>query len=403
MRTKPERLAWIILNTAFGIFCSLSVLIPASIYWYAVTATVPLETELTSVRGSVLMGNSDAGRSASVIDGATVALEENLTVSTDDTSQAILTFADDSSLTMYSNTTITLHQAQEPRFGFSSQPTQINVNVEKGRVRATASRNREDLTFDIKTPQAVVELGQGSFSIEVGEKGTQVTTRLGQADVISGERSVLLTQGQRAVVGPETPISEPLPAAQNLVSSSTFALGEDSMWKTYTIDLTEDVTTTATTVIYQNRPVLNLRSEGEDNIHTEVGVTQIVERDVRDFQSLRIFAEVRLIHQSLPAGGQAGSEFPIMLHVAYKDADDNDRDWFHGFYYEPRPDNYILYDDPNNSNERIARYIWYPYESVNLLTTLGPAKPVYIKSVRVYASGWIYDAMVANISLLAEE
>jgi hypothetical protein len=403
MRTKPERLAWIILNTAFGIFCSLSILIPASIYWYAMTTTVPLETELTSVRDTVFIGNSDTGPSSSVVDGSTIALEENLTVSTDDTSQAILTFADDSSLTLYSDTTITLHQAQEPRFGFSSRPTQIDVEVDKGRVRATASRNREDLTFDIKTPQAVVELGQGSFSIEVGENGTQVTTRLGQANVISGERSVLLNQGQRAVVGPETPISEPLPAAQNLLSSSTFTLGEDSVWQSYTIDLTEDVTTTATTVIYQNRPVLNLRSEGEDNIHTEVGVTQIVERNVRDFQSLRLFAEVRLIYQSLPAGGQAGSEFPIMLHLAYKDDDGNDRDWFHGFYYEPKPPNYILYNDPNNSNEQIARYIWYPYESDNLLTTLGPAKPVYIKSVRIYASGWIYDSMVANISLLAEE
>jgi hypothetical protein len=245
-----------------------------------------------------------------------------------------------------------------------------------------------------------VELSQGSFSIEVGNRGTQVTTRLGQAEVISGERSVLLKQGQRAVVGSETPISEPLPAAQNLLSSSTFSPSEEELWKTYEIDLTEDVTTTATIVVFQNRPVLNLRSEGEDNIHTEVGVIQMVNRDVRDFQSLRLFAEVRLIYQSLPGGGQAGSEFPIMLHVAYKDAQGNDGDWFHGFYYEDKLDNYII---DENSSEKIARFIWYPYESVNLLAALGPAKPVEIKSVRIYASGWIYDAMVANISLLAEE
>ena len=92
-----------------------------------------------------------------------------------------------------------------------------------------------------------------------------------------------------------------------------------------------------------------------------------------------------------------------MLHVAYKDAEGIDRDWFHGFYYEPAPDIYNLYDQPDNSSERIARFIWYPYESVNLLTTLGPTKPAYIKSIRIYASGWIYDAMVANISLWAEE
>jgi hypothetical protein len=92
-----------------------------------------------------------------------------------------------------------------------------------------------------------------------------------------------------------------------------------------------------------------------------------------------------------------------MLHIAYKDAEGNDRDWFHGFYYEPPPDNFVLYNQPDNSSERIARYIWYPYESVNLLTTLGPAKPVFIKSIRIYSSGWLYEAMVANISLLAQE
>ena len=76
-----------------------------------------------------------------------------------------------------------------------------------------------------------------------------------------------------------------------------------------------------------------------------------------------------------------------MLHVAYKDAAGNDRDWFHGFYFEPPPENYILYNQPDNSSERIARFVWYPYESVNLLTTLGPAKPVFVKSIRIYASG----------------
>src|SRR5262245_10456791 len=99
MRNHPERLAWIILNTAFAIFCFLSVFVPSSIYWYAVTTTVPLETEMTSVREIVLIGDPGAEFSSLVTDGNTVELEEGATVSTNDTSQAILTFTDDSSLT----------------------------------------------------------------------------------------------------------------------------------------------------------------------------------------------------------------------------------------------------------------------------------------------------------------
>ncbi len=404
MNNIPERRAWIILITAFSAFCSLSILIPVSIYWYIITATEPLNTELTSVRGIVLVGESEDELTTSVIDGHTVSLAEALTVSTDDTSQAILTFSDDSSLTMYGDTRIILHQAQTPRFDVSSNPTQIVVEVQQGRVRATASRNREDLNFDITTPHTKVELSQGSFSVEVtDEKGTQVVTRLGQANVTSGADTVVLRDGQRAVVDVNTPLSPPLPAAQNLLSGHNFTAQFTDSWETYTIHPIESVTATAEPVIFQNRPVLGLQSEGEDNVHSEVGVIQQVNKDVRDFQSLRVFAEVRLIQQSLPGGGQLGSEFPIMIHVAYKDADGNDRDWFHGFYYAPPPENYILYDQPDNSSEPVARFIWYPYESVNLLTALGPAKPAFIKSIRIYASGWIYDSMVANISLLAEE
>jgi len=404
LKKNPERLAWIILSTAFTLFCMLTILIPAGVRWYIVNASEPFSTEITSVRGTVLVGDPAAELSASLADGNTTTIEEAAEVTTDDTSQAILTFFDDSSLTMYSNTSIVIKETQSPRFNFSSNPTRLVIEVRQGRVRATSSRSRDDLNYDIITPHTDVELGQGSFSIEVNEEGTQVTTRLGQAEVIAQGEQVTLNQEERAVVQPNSPPSPPLPSAQNLLVNSNFSpVTFDEAWETYSIQPIESVTTTVQLTTFQDRFVLQLHSEGADNIHSETGVIQLVNKDVRDFQSLRLFAEVRLVRQTLPGGGQLGSEFPIMLHIAYKDANNNDRDWFHGFYYAPPPENYILYDQPDNSSERIARFIWYPYESVNLLTTLGPAKPIFIKSVRIYSSGWIYEAMVANISLLAQE
>ena len=401
---NPERLAWIILIVAFSTFCMLTILIPASVRWYIINATEPFSAEVTSVRGTVLIGNPNAELSFSLTDGSTTTIEESSVISTDNTSQAILTFFDDSSLTMYSNTSIVLQEIQQPRFSLSPNPTRVVIEVKQGRVRATSSRGREVLTFDIVTPHADVELSQGSFSIEVVKDGTQVTTRLGQADVWAQNERVTLKQEERAVVEANLPPSPPLPSAQNLLQNSGFnPLSFEGTWEVYSIEPIESVTATVELTTFQDRSVVQLSSHGADNIHSETGVIQQVNKDVRDFQSLRIFAEVRLIRQSLPGGGQLGSEFPIMLHLAYKDANNNDRDWFHGFYYEPPPENYILYNQPDNSSERIARFIWYPYESVNLLTTLGPAKPVFIKSIRIYSSGWIYDAMVANISLLAQE
>ncbi len=401
---NPERLAWIILWTAFITFCILAVSIPLGTRWYLINATQVQPVSITSVRGAVLIGEPTAELTSSLADGNSTTIQEAVEIATDSTSQAILTFFDDSTLTMYSSTRIVLHRSRIPRFSISSKPAFILVEVKQGRVRATSARSRDTLQFDLQTPHAYIELGRGSFSIETSEELTQVVARLGQAQVTAQGHTITLQPEERSVVLKDTPPSLPLPSARNLLKTSGFtpeSLAES--WETYTIAPIEGVTATVRVEDFAGRPVLRFKSEGQDNVHTEVGVIQQVEKDVRDFQSLRVFADVRLVYQSLPGGGQLGSEFPIMLHVAYKDTNGNDRDWFHGFYYAPPPENYILYDQPDNSSERIARFIWYPYESVNLLTALGPAKPVYIKSIRIYASGWIYDAMVGNISLLAQE
>lgn len=404
MRRNLERTAWIILLTAFMLFCLLAIAIPTGIYWYTINATDSFTTLATSVRGTVQIGEPEVALPASLPDGESADLAERYTVVTDDTSQAILTFFDDINLTMYSNTRIELTETQTPRFGWwSTNPSRIQINVTQGRIRVTSSRNRHDVRFDIHTPHTTIELEQGSYAIEVNDEATQLTNRLGQATVISDEQAITSQAGERVVVDADGSASPPLPAAQNLLAASTFSHPLTDTWQIYNIALIDGVTTTVELTSFQNRPVLRLRSMGQDNIHTETGIIQMVNKDVRDFRSIRLSAEVRLVQQSLPGGGQLGSEFPIMLHVAYKDANGNDRDWFRGFYYAPPPDNYVFYNQPDNSSERIARYVWYPYESNNLLTMLGPTKPVFITSVRIYASGWIYEAMVANISLLAEE
>jgi len=51
----------------------------------------------------------------------------------------------------------------------------------------------------------------------------------------------------------------------------------------------------------------------------------------------------------------------------------------------------------------IPQNVWYPYESGNLMELLGDARPAYLTSIRIYASGWDYQSMVSNVELLAEE
>ena len=70
------------------------------------------------------------------------------------------------------------------------------------------------------------------FSVEVNETETHVTTRFGVAAVTSDDGSVMLNQGQRAVVRSNAPPSPPLPAAQNLLTDSSFgSTSLDDAWE----------------------------------------------------------------------------------------------------------------------------------------------------------------------------
>ncbi len=403
MRNNPERLAWVVLLLAFATFCVLAVAIPLGVRWYLLNSMTAEVTAVTSVRGTVLAETRKANLPIPITDGSTAEVEEGVIITTDDTSQAILTFFNDSTLTLYSETRVQIQRARTPRFGWSHRPDTIVVDLERGRIRV-ATTSRSGLLFEVRSPQAVINLSEGSFSIEVGDEGTQITARSGRAQLVAADEMVRLTAGERSMVYPGEAPSPPLPAEQNLLVNGDFSAPLEEVWEVYNVEPPGGVVTTSVRIIeLGNRYAVVFRSQGQDNLHSEVGIVQEVNKSVQDFDSLRIQLDVRLDRQSLPGGGTLGSEFPVMIHLAYKDADGNDRDWYHGFYYVPPSENWLLFNSPDNSSERVARFLWYPYESVNLLDSLGTAKPVYIKYIRIYASGWIYDSLIADVALLAQD
>jgi hypothetical protein len=403
MRNNPERLAWTVLLFAFTIFCVLVVAVPLGVRWYILNATNSKTTAVTSIRGTVLVEKPNATMPVPIVDGNTQDVDEATRVVTDGTSQAVLTFFNDSTVTLYGQTTVRIERACVPRFALSQSPDAITIYLERGRVRVAPTANSQ-LTFEVRSPQGVVSLGEGSFSIEASDEGTEVTSRTGWAQLVAAEEVVRLAAGERSLVRPGKAPSAPLPAEQNLLANGDFSAPLADAWQVYRVEPPGGVITTSAKIVQADgRDGLRFLSEGKDNLHSEIGIIQQVNESVQDFDSLRIQVDVRLDRQSLPGGGTLGSEFPVMVHLAYKDAEGNDRDWYHGFYYVPAPENWVINNTPDNSNERVARIFWYPYESVNLLDSLGTAKPVYIKYVRIYASGWLYDAVVTDVALLAQD
>ena len=410
MRNNPDRLAWTVLLLAFATFCTLVVGIPLGIRSYLLNAMNTEQISITSVHGTVVAQLRTPSVPIPVTDGATIEVEEGARIKTDSTSQAILTFFNDSILTLYGDTSAVISYSRSPRFGGSQQPDTIVVELETGRVRAAPSMRRESdpaagLRFEISSPGAVAALGEGSYSVEVTDaKQTQVTTRVGLARLSAGGQTVVLASGERAVVAEGQPPSGPLPAEQNLLANGDFSRPLQGTWDVYRIQPPSGaVTTTLKAVTTGIQTALQLQSNGQDNLHSEIGIIQRVDKNVLDFESLRVQLDVRINQQSLAGGGTLGSEFPLMIHLAYKDAEGSDHDWYYGFYYTPAARDWILNDTPDNSSRRVVRYLWYPFESPNLLDSLGASKPSSLKFVRVYASGWLYDAYVTNVTLLAQE
>ncbi len=136
--------------------------------------------------------------------------------------------------------------------------------------------------------------------------------------------------------------------------------------------------------------------EGEEGIHTETAITQQIDEDVFEYDSLILRMDARLISQSLQGGGIQSSEFPLMVRIDFIDIYGNPQFWTHGFYMVDPVANWPLRD-----GEKIPSFVWYEYESPDFLNSPTFPRAQTVTSIRVYASGHNYRSQVSGIELIA--
>jgi len=400
LKKNPARLAWMILSIAFATFCFLVAGIPLGIRWYVINATQVHKTSLAAVRGTVQVQEPDAVGPMAVI-ATKDDVPEGSTITTDATSQAFLEFFEGSTLYLYNKTQVVIQKTQSPRFGLSSKPNTIALEVTGGRARiGVAPSMASPLNFQVQTPHAAVELEEdGSYSVEVSSEEFQLTVRDGRARVMAMGKAVELGQGERTTVEIGREPLGPLPAERDLIVNGDFKEPLTVGWRDYHSQVDPDeVSGKAEILIMGDRQAVRFWRMGKAANHGETGIIQVIDKDVRDFTSLELYISVRLLDQSLAGGGTLSSEFPIIVRLDYKDPNGNDNFWTHGFYFKDPIENWPIID-----GEKIPRYVWYPYESPNLMEQLGDVKPAHITSVRIYASGWDYQSMASQVQLLAKE
>jgi hypothetical protein len=400
MRKNPERLAWITLTIAFATFCFLVVSIPLGIRWYVINAAQVHETSLSAIGGTVQVQEPEADVRIAVIDTKGDVTEGSIII-TDPTSQAFLEFFEDSTLHLYNKTRVIIQKTQSPRFGLSSKPNTIALEVTGGRVRiGVAPSMKSSLNFQVQTPHAAVELQEdGSYSVEVSSEEFHLTVRDGQAKVIAMGKMVELGRGERTTVEIGGKPLGPLPAERDLIVNGDFKEPLTVGWRAYHEQVDpKEVSGKAEIITFGDRQAVRFWRIGKASNHGETGIIQIIGKDVRDFTSLELQLSVRLLDQSLAGGGTLSSEFPIIVRLDYKDINGNDNFWTHGFYFKDPTVNWSIIN-----GEKIPRFVWYPYESPNLMEELADVKPATITSVRIYASGWDYQSMASEVQLLAKE
>jgi hypothetical protein len=399
MRRDPQRLAWIVLLVAVAVNCALAVSIPLNVRWYIINATVTHDATLEVIMGTVLVWEPGANTPMGVTGNATVA--EGSTIRTDSSSRAFLTLFDNSTVTLSFDTEARLTAMRSPRFGLSPRPEVVNLGLAYGQVNIGVALPMDgSREFQATSPHMTALLKEGSYSLKVTSDTSRTIVHLGSAEVTAQDETVALEQRERTTVREGQPPGEPIAAAQNLLINGSFVEDLTSGWQTYNeqggdggdIDGEISVVERPDTA---SRAVRFFRTRSGGN-HCETVIRQELDEEVSDLAtSISLYMKVRLLNQSLSGGGYLSSEYPVMIRLEYDDIYGSEGHWTHGFYYQNQDNNPTMY------GERIAQDFWFDYASGNILEGIYP-RPARLKSLLIYASGWDYESMVTDVSLVVE-
>jgi hypothetical protein len=289
----------------------------------------------------------------------------------------------------------------------------MNVDLQAGRVRLDIPPfSQRPIELTVTTPQGgTVDLRDpGRYMLEVNDDATQVTVQSeGMASVSAQGQSLTLGPGQRAEIPVDSPPQGPLDPARDLIRNGDFSQALDNWalfsWRVELPDQPEGETS-----IQPNggNPVLRFAREGVG--HADVRVTQSVNQDVSDYESLRLSATLRIVSHSLGVCGVQGSECPLFIIVNYIDDSGVSRVWQHGFFAQGTVDNNltpaacISCAVVQRAHERVPLNQLYFYD-VDLrqeIASQGFLPPRVIESVTLAASGHSFDTEVSDIALIVE-
>jgi hypothetical protein len=400
MRRNPERLAWLVLLTAFAIFCLTVTGVPLSVRWYVRNAEKRHEASVEALVGTIVV-EPPVGRGAiPLTQGESMVVPEGTIIRVDETSEAVVTFLDHSFVRLFPGATVRIERLRAPRFRGGVHPVTVLLDMIGGRgYIGTALSLDTSLDLRVKTLHAESLLeADGSYAVESRNDRSEVYTYRGRAIIASPVGQVTLESGQRTQVMFDQAPNDPVSLARSLVDNEEFRRPLTDGWRVFNDQGTDggDVDGKAEIVVDEGRRAVRFTRTGGHGNHCETILEQTINERLPDpITSLMVRATVKVRHQSLSGGGYLSSEYPLMIRITYRDVYDSEAEWVQGFYYQNTAGN------PTMFGLQIPQDRWYPFESGNLLNEL-PVRPYRIIAIRVYASGWDYESLVSDVNLIVE-
>lgn len=402
----PTRTAWAVLLAAFAAFCILAIVLPWAGYRYVRTATAPRMADvepISSAGGTVLAVFGGVPQAVNSV----LEVPEGGRVITDKESAAFVQFFEGSNVRLAANTEVILRQMRAPRWRWSRADDKIVLDIRQGRVSlGAASASDVPLHYEIRSPHATAVLGEGSYRVDVTPAETLVVAYeksyagTEQAEVRAAGETVQLGPGQRTRVSAGQVPSAPVSAVENILDDSYFTQPLGEVWQPFYNqggDGDDGVPGRVSILETEGRRAVQFVRQGSLDNSADVGIVQQINETLPDLTtSLTLQADLRIIDQELPGGGVQSTEYPIVFRLKYKDVEDNEHVWYHGFYYLP--------GDHVQNGDQVPPAEWRTYDSGNLLdptTGLSPP-PVRLVSLEILASGHDYWSMVSYVRLLAD-
>ncbi len=386
--------AWVVLTASFLVFLLLVAGVFVGAKRYYDFASLPRSATLSLEQGIVLF--RDAVSSTLINAHDRLELREGDELLVGQGSRASVSLDDGGRIQLYPGSQLKLIELRKSRFhdGFS----RTSIGLEKGTARIEVGSPRTvDNQFLVSTPFGYALLSRGNFGLEVSDGRTRISSREGPAQVYGKAGEAEIKAGEKMLLS-KTEMAGPMPEGDQLVVNGDFSQGF-ARWDNLEVHEpgrpTEPGQRMLVTEKVNGRDTVALRVSRVSPMatHNETGLSQTINKDVSDYQSLRLTADVRVDEQSLSGGGYMGYEYPIMMRVLYRDVSGNQVNWTVGFFYK-NPE-----QRPTPNGQEVPQGQWYTW-NVDLMEA--KPKPAQVISVEVLGAGHTFSGMIANVALIGK-